>query len=91
MSRGSIREFLEDGSFIELSLFPIRRDRWRPHGVRYRMAWVQNGVCRVLFDNHHGKEDHVHIDGGERKYLFTSVAKLRKDFEREVRKMGGKI
>lgn len=85
------RIYLADLSFIEWSLIEIRPDKWRPHGVRYRMAWIQGGVCRVLFDNHHGKADHRHIDGVERPYTFDSFAKLREDFENEVRKLGGQI
>ena len=85
------RVYLLDLSFIEWSLAEIKPDRWRPHGVRYRMAWIQNGICRVLFDNHHGKGDHMHLDGVERPYSFISFAKLREDFEREVRKLGGSL
>jgi hypothetical protein len=55
------------------------------------MAWIQNGVCRVLFDNHHGKGDHAHIDGVEKVYVFESFVKLKEDFEREVRKLGGSV
>ena len=85
------RAYLPDLSFIEWSLAEIKPDRWRLHGVKYRMAWVQAGACRVLFDNHHGKGDHVHIDGVEKPYKFESFAKLKADFEQEVRKLGGRI
>jgi hypothetical protein len=85
------RAYLADLSFVEWSLIEIKPDHWRPHGVRYRMAWIQNGVCRVLFDNHHGKGDHAHIDGVEKVYVFESFVKLKEDFEREVRKLGGSV
>jgi hypothetical protein len=85
------RAYLPDLSFIEWSLAEIKPDHWRPHGVKYRMAWIQNGSCRVLFDNHHGKGDHMHVDGVQKSYAFESFAKLKEDFENEVRKLGGQI
>lgn len=91
MGTNSVRQLLEDGSFLEISLTSIRPDKWRSHGIRYRFAWVQKGKCRVLFDNHHGKQDHMHIDGVEIPYEFVSVGELRRRFEEEVRKLGGEI
>ena len=85
----SQRIFLDDKSYIDWSIHAVAKDRWRPHGVRYRIAWVDKGVCRVLFDNHHGKEVHVHLDGNESAYLFISVEKLWNDFLNEIRKRGG--
>ena len=85
------REALSDGSFIDGSIELIQPDRWRPHGVHYRLAWVQHSVCRTLFDNHYGKEDHYHVDGVERKYHFVSVDQLSEDFLTEIRKLGGPV
>jgi hypothetical protein len=59
------RRLLSDGSIVAVSIEAIAPDDWRPHGVRYRFAWVQGGMARVLFDNHTGKSDHFHIDGVE--------------------------
>ncbi len=53
------------------------------------MGWVKNEMCRILFDNHHGKEDHFHIDDKEFPYKFTTVEQLASDFFEEVRKLGG--
>ncbi len=89
MSPKFARQILEDGSFIEISIFEIKLDRWRPHGVKYRLAWVKNEKVKVLFDNHHGKADHYHIDGDEFEYQFSTVKKLRLDFEKLVIKLGG--
>jgi hypothetical protein len=85
------RAALTDGSFVEGTIETITPDRWRPHGVRYRLAWVQGGRCRVLFDNHHGKGDHFHIDQREYPYRFRSVGQLIRDFQAEIRNLGGRI
>ena len=91
MSPKLARPDLPDGSFIDISIDEIAPDRWRPHGVRYRFAWIDKGVCRVLFDNHHGKHDHLHIDGVEMEYRFISVEKLYDDFTSEIRSLGGLV
>ena len=85
----SVRTALVDGSYVDWLITRIRADKWRPHGIRYRIAWIQKGECRILFDNHHGKRDHCHIDGIERAYEFTSAEQLWADFRAEVRKLGG--
>ena len=57
--------------------------------MKYRLAWVENGRCRVLFDNHRGKSDHLHIDGNELPYTFRSVEALWHDFRAWVVELGG--
>jgi hypothetical protein len=85
------RQVLSDGTFIEWVVSSIKADKWRPHGKKYRLAWIQNRKCRVLFDNHSGKGDHFHLDGVEYEYKFTTLKKLREDFLTEIRKLKGKI
>lgn len=72
----SVRTTLQDGSYVDWSITRIKADKWRPRGIRYRIAWIQKDACRVLFDNHHGKHDHCHVDGAERAYEFTTVEQL---------------
>ena len=42
----------------------------------------------VGFDNERGKGDHMHIDGAELPYTFTTLEILLKDFFMEVQKVG---
>ncbi len=74
-----------------IRLRTIRADRHRPHGVRYRLAWIQSDQCRVLFDNHHGKADYYHVDGKEYGYTFRTVDALFDDFLALVKKLGGAV
>jgi hypothetical protein len=85
------RHSLPDKSFIDISIDQIKPDKWRPHGVKYRFAWIEKGICRVLFDNHAGKEDHCHIDGAEKSYRYSSIEMLYDDFVDEIKKLGGQI
>ena len=50
------------------------------HGYKYRAVYVKDGVRIVGFDNERGKGDHVHLEGRELPYLFTSVEALVEDF-----------
>jgi len=56
------------------------------HGFKYRMVYVRNGERIVGFDNERGKGDHMHLDGREYPYQFTTVKNLIQDFRLEVRK-----
>ena len=91
MSPKLARRDLPDGSFIDIAIDEITPDRWRPHGIRYRFAWVEKGRCRVLFDNHHGKRDHCHINDVEKAYHFVNIEKLYDDFTAEIRALGGLV
>jgi hypothetical protein len=87
----SNRIFLKDGTYIDWSVTSTQPDRWRPHGVHYRICWIQNRKVRVLFDYHAGKKDHFHLDGIENDYDFESVEKVWEDFKDEIRKLGGSV
>jgi predicted transcriptional regulator len=43
----------------------------------------------VRYDNESGRGDHRHVAGREELYQFISVAKLRRDFEADIRNYGG--
>ena len=45
--------------------------------------------CLVRYGNETGKGDYRHIRGKEMPYHFVSLAKLRRDFETDMRKYGG--
>lgn len=50
------------------------------HRIKYRLAYVVDGVRVVGFDNERGKGDHRHEDGIETHYPFRGVAALVEDF-----------
>ena len=85
------RQILDEDNFIESSYYETEPDQWRPHGWKYRLAWIQKGTCRVLFDNHYGKADHYHVDDQEVPYEFTTIHQLRLDFIDLVKKHGGPV
>ena len=82
---------LADGAIVELVIWRLpRATADRPHGLKYRLYFGRAGKGLVRYDNESGKGDHRHIKGREETYRFVSVARLRRDFEADVRKYGGK-
>jgi hypothetical protein len=81
---------LNDGAIVELIIWRLPRPTPdRRHGLKYRLYYGRGGKCLVRYDNEAGKGDHRHINGREEPYRFVSVAKLRRDFEADIRKYGG--
>lgn len=54
------------------------------HGFKYRLVYVYNGQRIVGFDNERGKGDHMHLNGQEFPYEFTSLEQLIEDFISKV-------
>lgn len=81
----------DDGAIVELVIWQLpRATPDRPHALKYRLYFGRGGKCLVRYDNESGKGDHRHIRGKETSYLFVSLAKLRRDFELDIKKYGGK-
>jgi len=76
---------LDEKSFVELVVWRLVRpvDGCR-HDLKYRLAYVVEGVCVVRYDNESGKGDHRHVSGRERPYRFRSLDALQVDFWSDV-------
>jgi len=79
-----------DGTIVELIIWRLpRATPDRRHRFKYRLCCGRGRKCLVRYDNEAGKGDHRHVKGREEPYRFISVAKLRRDFEADIRKYGG--
>ena len=71
--------------FVELVLWRVPQPvKGSPHGYKYRLAYVVDGVCVVRFDNEAGKGDHKHVGGVESRIAFTDTDQLLEEFGTEV-------
>lgn len=63
----------------------------QPEGVRYRLALIRASekMPAVLYDNHHPKGHHRHIEGVEEPYQFVDVDRLIADFIADVARATG--
>jgi uncharacterized protein DUF6516 len=79
------RLVLDEKSFVELVVWrlahPVAGCR---HDLKYRLAYVVEGVCVVRYDNEAGKGDHRHFGGREMRYAFRSLDALQVDFWSDV-------
>lgn len=81
----------EQGNVRELVVWKVKPDRRQPDGVRYRLALIlsEQTVPAVLYDNHHPKGHHRHIEGVETTYQFSTVERLIADFMADVTRITG--
>jgi hypothetical protein len=81
---------LKDGAIAELVIWQLARPTAeRPHGLTYRLYFGRGGKSLVRYDNETGKGDHRHVMDREEPYRFVSIARLREDFEADIRRIGG--
>jgi hypothetical protein len=76
----------KEGNITEVVVWRVPADTSGAARVQYRLAFIPAGRGRacVIFDNHHPKGHHKHVDGVESSYSFTDVEGLVADFEREI-------
>ncbi len=76
----------ETGGIIEFRIWQVPKSTGYPEGIRYSCAYVPPGEDQpaVLYDVHHGKLHHRHVEGIEHPYRFTTVRQLLEDFRTDV-------
>jgi hypothetical protein len=81
----------EHGNLYELVLWKVQRNARYPDGIRYRLAFIRSGAQRpaVLYDNHHPKAHHRHVEEREEPYDFVSARQLVTDFLADASKLAG--
>lgn len=78
---------LRHGTFKEIIVWRLPRQLpGSNHPYKYRMALVDDGACVLRYDNEAGKGDHHHTGNRETPYRFTTIERLRDDFEFSIRK-----
>lgn len=85
------RKRLASGALIEEVIWKLPRPETdRPHGYKYRLAYIRDGRRLIGYDNERGKSDHRHYRGREEAYRFVSLDQLLEDFRADVRREEGK-
>ncbi len=81
----------EQGNLLEMVVWHVEPNPRQPDGVRYRLALVRAGRTSpsVLYDNHHPKGHHRHLEGVEESYQFVDVDRLLADFMADVKRVTG--
>ena len=81
----------ERGNLYEIVLWKVEPNPRHPEGVRYRLAFIRSGeeAPALLYDNHHPKGHHRHIEKHEQPYDFVSARQLVADFLAEASALAG--
>jgi hypothetical protein len=81
----------EDGDITELAIWRVPRSGKQPADVKYRLAFIKSDTAEpaVLYDSHHPKGHHRHVEGVEEPYDFVDLDKLLSDFQADVQKIKG--
>jgi hypothetical protein len=81
----------EQGNLREMVIWQVEPNPRQPEGIRYRLALILAGAQApaVLYDNHHPKGHHRHIEGVEEPYQFVDVDRLVADFMADVIRVTG--
>ena len=79
----------EDGNLVEIIIWHVKPSLKQPDGIRYRLAFIRaaDEEPTVLYDNHHPKGHHRHLQGVEQPYDFTDVQQLIDDFQADVKRL----
>ena len=76
----------EEGDLVEMVVWGVPVSHLCLEGVRYRLAFIPKEVGEpvVLYDNHHPKGHHKHLEELEQPYSFSDIDHLLSDFEADI-------
>ena len=75
------RQILSDSERVEMVIWEVPNPvEPSEHHFKYRLVYIADGERVVGFDNERGKGDHLHLNGEEVPYSFTTIETLIEDF-----------
>ena len=86
------KQVLPDGAIVEMKIWRLATPlHGSAHTLKYSLYYGKDNKRLVGYDNERGKGDHRHIEGGQERYVFTSVEQLIADFLADVRGIRGEL
>lgn len=77
------------GNILEITIWELPEpSKDKPHGFKYSLVYIVNGVRVIGYDNAEGKGDHRHYGNSVKPYKLQSIDKLLDDFYKDVRRFG---
>ncbi|MEI6209497.1 MAG: DUF6516 family protein [Desulfuromonadales bacterium] len=73
-----------DGNIVEIKIWRVLVTDHTPHGFKYTLVYIVDGVRIVGYDNERGKGDHRHFEGAEHPYRYRGVQALLDDFKTDM-------
>jgi hypothetical protein len=86
-----IHDKVEDkyGGIVEVKIWAVPKTTNKPHGFKYSLGYIKNGIRVIGYDNAESKGDHRHDRNKETPYKFRGIDKLFKDFYKDLREVRG--
>lgn len=72
------------GNTIEIKLWQVPPAPDKPHGFKYSLVYIVDGVRVSGYDNGERRGDHRHYGDREAPYIFSTTRQLIKDFLHDV-------
>lgn len=84
-----IHDKVEDkhGGIVEVKVWAVPKSADKPHGFKYSLAYIKDGIRLIGYDNAEGKGDHRHSGDKEMPYKFSGIDKLFEDFYNDLREV----
>jgi hypothetical protein len=76
-----------NGDIIEMKMWKVPVSKDQPEGIKYSLAYIQDGKRIVGYDNAERKGTDRHYEDKEEPYRFRGVDVLIDDFYRDVGKI----
>jgi hypothetical protein len=73
-----------DGNIVEIKVWRVSVTEHTPHGFKYSLVYIVEGVRVVGYDNERGKGDHRHIVDVEQPYQYHGISGLFSDFKADM-------
>ncbi len=79
------KEIRDNGTIIEIVIWLVPRPIPPcSHSFKYSLFYGRPGTRLVGYDNERGKGDHLHRNGNEEPYAFSTPEQLLEDFAADV-------
>jgi hypothetical protein len=84
-----IHDKVEDkhGGIVEVKVWSVYKSTDKPHGFKYSLVYIKDGIRVIGYDNAESKGDHRHYGDKEMPYRFRSIDKLFEDFQKDLREV----
>lgn len=73
-----------DGNIVEIKIWRVPVTEHTPHGFKYALVYIVDGVRIVGYDNERGKGDHRHFEDTEYPYRYHGIQALFNDFKTDM-------
>jgi len=74
----------DDGGIIEIRMWQVLPSGDKPHGFKYSLVYIVDGVRIIGYDNAERQGDHKHFRDVTLSYEFKGLRQLTSDFYRDV-------